>query len=328
VTAALGLVLGLVVPWLDPLVNAVSRDTTGTEPDLHLALWHGLTLPLLLSVVVVGTGGAAGVRAATGRAVPGAVTCPPAPRSSTASTTATLPRWRVGRPAARNAPAAYLLPDPRGGARRRAHDRRSPAARTGHPRRGSADWAVVVLLAPACIAGVVQARSRLARSRRSGLTGFTRRRLVRPARRPDLALTQLLVETLTSRWWWWSSAGCRLLPARVAPPQVGAASSRHRRRFAGARDLPADRPTRALRGRARFLAEGEGLTGGDNVVNTILVDFRALDTLGEIAVLAVAAAGIVAWSGALPATRDPVPRPPVRSRGRPASSPRPGPASA
>jgi multicomponent Na+:H+ antiporter subunit A len=33
---------------------------------------------------------------------------------------------------------------------------------------------------------------------------------------------------------------------------------------------------------------------GRNVVNTILVDFRALDTLGEITVLAVAALGIIA----------------------------------
>jgi multisubunit Na+/H+ antiporter MnhB subunit len=33
--------------------------------------------------------------------------------------------------------------------------------------------------------------------------------------------------------------------------------------------------------------------GGKNVVNVILVDFRALDTLGEITVLAVAALGVV-----------------------------------
>lgn len=33
---------------------------------------------------------------------------------------------------------------------------------------------------------------------------------------------------------------------------------------------------------------------GSNVVNVILVDFRALDTLGEITVLMVAALGIVA----------------------------------
>jgi multicomponent Na+:H+ antiporter subunit A len=33
---------------------------------------------------------------------------------------------------------------------------------------------------------------------------------------------------------------------------------------------------------------------GRNVVNTILVDFRGLDTLGEATVLAVAGAGVVA----------------------------------
>ena len=34
--------------------------------------------------------------------------------------------------------------------------------------------------------------------------------------------------------------------------------------------------------------------GGENVVNIILTNFRALDTLGEITVLAAAAAGITA----------------------------------
>jgi multicomponent Na+:H+ antiporter subunit A len=33
---------------------------------------------------------------------------------------------------------------------------------------------------------------------------------------------------------------------------------------------------------------------GRNVVNVVLVDFRGLDTLGEISVLAVAAVGVVA----------------------------------
>ena len=39
-------------------------------------------------------------------------------------------------------------------------------------------------------------------------------------------------------------------------------------------------------------AEPEG--GGRNVVNVILTDFRALDTLGEITVLTVAALGVIA----------------------------------
>jgi multicomponent Na+:H+ antiporter subunit A len=41
-----------------------------------------------------------------------------------------------------------------------------------------------------------------------------------------------------------------------------------------------------------FLRAAEAEAGGKNVVNTILVDFRALDTLGEITVLLVAAVGV------------------------------------
>jgi len=44
---------------------------------------------------------------------------------------------------------------------------------------------------------------------------------------------------------------------------------------------------------ANYYAEfSKVLANGKNVVNVILVDFRALDTLGEITVLAVAALGI------------------------------------
>jgi multicomponent Na+:H+ antiporter subunit A len=41
-----------------------------------------------------------------------------------------------------------------------------------------------------------------------------------------------------------------------------------------------------------FLANSLPAAHGRNVVNVILVDFRALDTLGEITVLAVAAIGV------------------------------------
>jgi multicomponent Na+:H+ antiporter subunit A len=45
-----------------------------------------------------------------------------------------------------------------------------------------------------------------------------------------------------------------------------------------------------------FLTQAEDLTGGTNVVNTILVDFRGLDTLGEVTVLFAAALGLLAAS--------------------------------
>src|SRR5690606_5134721 len=43
-----------------------------------------------------------------------------------------------------------------------------------------------------------------------------------------------------------------------------------------------------------YLTEGAKATGGSDLVNAILVDFRALDTLGEVTVLATVAAGLSA----------------------------------
>jgi multicomponent Na+:H+ antiporter subunit A len=37
--------------------------------------------------------------------------------------------------------------------------------------------------------------------------------------------------------------------------------------------------------------------GGSNIVNVILVDFRALDTMGEIAVVAIAALAVLTLVG-------------------------------
>jgi multicomponent Na+:H+ antiporter subunit A len=53
--------------------------------------------------------------------------------------------------------------------------------------------------------------------------------------------------------------------------------------------------TSPLPGELRSFVDAESLPGalGRNVVNVILVDFRALDTLGEIIVVAAAALGIV-----------------------------------
>jgi len=41
-----------------------------------------------------------------------------------------------------------------------------------------------------------------------------------------------------------------------------------------------------------YIENSYGLAFGKNIVNVILVDFRALDTLGEIFVLALAAMGV------------------------------------
>ncbi|MCS4535585.1 DUF4040 family protein [Corynebacterium sp. HS2168-gen11] len=49
-----------------------------------------------------------------------------------------------------------------------------------------------------------------------------------------------------------------------------------------------------------YLTEAPGITGGDNVVNTILVEFRAFDTMGELSVLGMAAIVIVAVVTSMP----------------------------
>jgi len=52
-----------------------------------------------------------------------------------------------------------------------------------------------------------------------------------------------------------------------------------------------------------FLAQSYELAHGRNIVNVILVDFRALDTLGEIAVLAIAAMGVYSMLKLRPETK-------------------------
>ncbi len=112
---------------------------------------------------------------------------------------------------------------------------------------------------------------------------------------PDLAMTQILVETLT--------VIVIVLVMRQVPHLDRGAGERTSVRvrdgaIAGATGLtvtalllavlrvPMDR---TLADDMAALSVPEGY--GRNIVNVILVDFRALDTLGEVTVLAVAAVG-------------------------------------
>ena len=54
-----------------------------------------------------------------------------------------------------------------------------------------------------------------------------------------------------------------------------------------------------------FVENGPALAHGRNIVNVILVDFRAFDTLGEITVLATAAIGVRALLRIAPEVRAP-----------------------
>lgn len=117
---------------------------------------------------------------------------------------------------------------------------------------------------------------------------------------PDLALTQLLVEVVTTVL---ILLGLRWLPKRFEDVEIDVAISPGAR-FRRARDLmlavvfggglaliayavmTRDAPDSIA---AFFLENAYALGGGRNVVNVILVDFRGFDTLGEITVLCIVA---------------------------------------
>jgi multicomponent K+:H+ antiporter subunit A len=137
---------------------------------------------------------------------------------------------------------------------------------------------------------------------------------------PDLALTQLVVETVTTVL---LLLGLRWLPKRVAEaggrgPLARMAQWHRIRDFALA--LCAGLGTAALAYAAmtrpspesvsRYFAENAYTGGGGaNIVNVILVDFRGFDTFGEITVLAVVALAVYALLRRFRPARESIPVP-------------------
>jgi len=154
-----------------------------------------------------------------------------------------------------------------------------------------------VLAAAAMVLGaalVVRARSVLFAVASLGLVGYGLALLFLFFGGPDLALTQLAVETLTVILF--------VLVLRRLPPWRPLSSPSKRTRDAvvalagGAVMTLVVLATAAAYHPAPlktyFAQASVPLAHGRNVVNVILVDFRALDTLGEVTVLAVAALGV------------------------------------
>lgn len=114
---------------------------------------------------------------------------------------------------------------------------------------------------------------------------------------PDLAITQLLVETLSLAVF---VLVFRHLPDRFPraeipfsqAPRVAIAVAAAVFTFVMTLATTGARTAPAVSDEYLERAAPEG--GGNNVVNVIIVDFRGLDTLGEIVVLAVAALGVAA----------------------------------
>ena len=116
---------------------------------------------------------------------------------------------------------------------------------------------------------------------------------------PDLALTQLLVETVTLILY---VLVLRQFPSGMEPsPEKPDRPGKKRFRLllSAAVGLSMffismfSHANRLFEPISRFFAENsKSLGGGNNIVNVILVDFRGLDTLGEITVMSMAALGV------------------------------------
>ncbi|MFY1637509.1 hydrogen gas-evolving membrane-bound hydrogenase subunit E [Solwaraspora sp. WMMB335] len=319
VAAVLSLVLGPAVAVLGPLIDRATHDASpgGHSPDV--AFWHGFTPALGLSTLTVLVGLALfAARARLGRLVQ-AVRLPPPGAVAFDHGHAALLRLGhlVGQPARYNSPAAHLfrpvlmLVVLGAGA---AYALRGLPPWPGAP-AGRADWPVLVLVA-AALAGIVLARSALAAIALLGLTGLVMATWFLLAGAPDVALTLLLVEVLTAVV---AMLVLRRLPARL-PAAGRQPASVFTAGLAVAAGLVAVAATAGLTGRrdlspldGYFVGNAEPVTGGSNVVNVILVEFRAFDTLGEATVLVAVALGLIGLfrAGARPRPGEPGPARPV-----------------
>ncbi|MBD1396078.1 putative monovalent cation/H+ antiporter subunit A [Pontibacter sp. JH31] len=155
---------------------------------------------------------------------------------------------------------------------------------------------VLILLVIPALIFLFQSRSRLTSIAIMGIIGYSIALFYILFGAPDVAATQLLIETLT--------VVIFVLILHKLPAFQYLTHARERYKYVlvsiafGAamtyiillvKQYPLDSPLKAYYGENSYL-----LGQGRNIVNVILVDFRALDTLGEIVVLAVAAVGIVA----------------------------------
>lgn len=159
----------------------------------------------------------------------------------------------------------------------------------------SYEWIIAAIMLASAVA-VVRSSSRLAAVAALGVIGFSIALLFVLYGAPDLAMTQFAIETLSviifvlvlyklPRFATFSRPSARLRDALVALAAGGLMTL-----------LVLAVTAAPLRSRLTSFFAENSLTAanGRNIVNVILVDFRGLDTLGEITVLAVAAIGVYA----------------------------------
>ncbi len=159
------------------------------------------------------------------------------------------------------------------------------------PESGSLIELLIAVVILAAAVGLMLVRRRFAAIILLGAVGYGLAGLFLVLGGADLAITQLLVETLVVGLF---ALVLRRLPAgfeklRVQPLRLAVAVSVAVFVFLLGLGFGAAEPDSAVSD--GYLERSVPEAAGQNVVNVILVDFRGLDTLGEITVLGVAAIG-------------------------------------
>jgi multicomponent Na+:H+ antiporter subunit A len=303
VLALVGVILGVAPGIADALATASLEGYGANAPEVHLSLWHGLGVPLALSVLTLAGGAVLWCARqwvepvlAWGGAVPsgGEVYLATLRRLGASSARVTgfvqngsLPVYAgVIMTTAAALPAGALL---------------AGWDWWGWPPLGPVREAPVAIILVVASVGAATVRRRFSAAVFLGVAGYAMAGLFVLSGAPDLALTQASVETL--------STVVFVLVLRRLPERFERQSTSRRRavRFliatavavvvfvfalvaAGVRLSPT--VSEAIV--ARSVPDGHGR----NVVNVILVDFRGFDTLAEITVLATASIGAVALTRA------------------------------
>ncbi|WP_306506743.1 DUF4040 family protein [Corynebacterium sp.] len=298
--------MGVLDSPLDDVVAAV-----GMEGHTHLALWHGVTVPLIISVLVL-VAGVVGVlfRKPFWTAMEERQLLPRTGNDLLKAVQDYSTKFGrfVGRMSDTHNPSLLILPIIvliilLAGATVLSDGVDGVAL---NPRMEGLDnpWDLLPLgIIALSMFGLVRTQNRLTGAVMIGTagTGVTLQMFLLGA--PDVALTQFTVEALSVIV---MMMVLRYLPEKFHPVQ-------DKRRKVGSivvavlAGLAAFLGVWALMGRHErsdlalwYLNNAPDITGGDNVVATIIVEFRALDTLGELSVLGMAAVVIAAVTSTLP----------------------------
>jgi multicomponent Na+:H+ antiporter subunit A len=297
ILAVITVVLGLAPGLVSPLVYGAAAALDPAVEAGQLAVWHGINPALVLSVVTVA--GGALLFVARQRVARLQASLPSVPGADDAYRGALTSLNRVA-----DAVTAFFqngsLPVYLGVILTTAVVLPLPSL-LGAPfpeelvAAESLGQIAVAVLVVAAAFGAVMSRRRFPAVLFLGAVGYGVAVLFVIQGAPDLALTQLLIETLSvvifvlvlrhlpdrfQRMPWKLGQGVRLAVAGG----VGA--------FVAAFTLVAGAARSQPSISSAFLDQALPDAGGRNVVNVILVDFRGFDTLGEITVLSVAAFGI------------------------------------